>query len=82
MGVKEIATPSGGDWGSMYVNENFKKFLSDVLGDKIYLMLQKSQELVNIMNTFESAKLVAGSPAESEHTSMDSLRLFLSTALS
>ena len=54
LGIKEIVPPSGGDWGSSYVNENFVKFLEDVFGSVVnFAELKKIPEWLSIIDDFE-----------------------------
>ena len=72
-GLREIAPPSGGDWGSTYVNENFEKFLRDVFGSIVdFNEIKATSEWLTILDNFEDMKLNCTlSDLESGHKSLN-----------
>ena len=55
--LKEIAPPSGGPFGSTYVDLEFEKFLKDLVGDNAFGRFKPSGEWVALMRTWEGVKL-------------------------
>jgi hypothetical protein len=47
--LQELARPEGGDWGSMYVDEEFGAFLSDLLGTGRFADLKKTPSYLELM---------------------------------
>lgn len=52
--IGELVPPSGGDWGSTYVNENFMKFLEEIFGPAVdFAELKSTPEWLTLVDSFE-----------------------------
>jgi hypothetical protein len=54
--LKEISPPSGGPFGSTYVDLEFEKFLKDLVGADAFGRFKPSREWVALMRTWEGVK--------------------------
>ena len=55
--LEEIAPPSGGPFGSTYVDLEFEKFLKDLVGEDAFGRFKPSGEWVALMRTWEGVKM-------------------------
>ncbi|CAN0387449.1 unnamed protein product, partial [Hapterophycus canaliculatus] len=55
LNLAEAKAPSGGMWGSTYVDKAFKRWLKDFLGDW-FETIRKTETLVSITLTWERKK--------------------------
>ncbi|EGG19164.1 hypothetical protein DFA_02412 [Cavenderia fasciculata] len=54
--IEVIVRPFGGNYGSTYCNQNFKKFMLELLGDEVTQDMIDSSDFMTLMDKFESAK--------------------------
>ena len=53
-GIRELIAPSGGDWGSTFINKSFIGFLHELFGAHVkWDELVSSPEWINILNSIE-----------------------------
>ncbi len=55
--LDELAPPSGGPFGSTYVDAEFETFLKDFVGAEAFGRLKPSGEWVQLMRSWETLKL-------------------------
>ena len=77
--LKEIAPPSGGPFGSTYVDLEFEKFLQELIGDEAFARFKPSGEWVSMMRTWEGVKL--GFDFKEEEDALGSSLINISPAL-
>ncbi|EGG13687.1 hypothetical protein DFA_11448 [Cavenderia fasciculata] len=58
---EDIVAPFGGPWGSINVNDNFKKFLVELLGKEVEEHME-GPDFVSLMDTFEVLKRSISNP--------------------
>jgi hypothetical protein len=56
LSVDEIAPPSGGPWGSTYVDEKFIEFVEGLIGKAKMAEFKKSSYFLELMDSWESVK--------------------------
>ena len=58
--VKEIFHPSGGKWGSCYIDDQYIKLLADIFGKKFLdeFKQESPNGYVEIINDFQAAKAI------------------------
>lgn len=54
--LEELAAPSGGDWGSTYVDAAFEQFLSQFVGAPHFAVLKRSLAMLSIMDRWDVQK--------------------------
>ena len=55
--LDELCAPSGGPWGSTYVDAEFEQFIKDLIGPQAFAQLKPSSQWVELMRTWEGVKL-------------------------
>ena len=55
--LEELAAPSGGPFGSTFVDSAFEEILKDLVGEAAFLQFKPSPEWIQLMRTWESTKL-------------------------
>mmetsp|Transcript_13369 Transcript_13369/g.31322 ORF Transcript_13369/g.31322 Transcript_13369/m.31322 type:complete len:586 (-) Transcript_13369:405-2162(-) len=55
--IEELAVPSGGPWGSTFVDAQFEKFVQDLIGADTFRRFKPSAGWVELMETWENVKL-------------------------
>ena len=55
--LEELCAPSGGPWGSTYVDAEFEGFIEDLIGAQAFARLKPSSQWVELMRTWEGVKL-------------------------
>ena len=53
----QVAPPSGGAWGSTYVDAEFGKFIAELMGVTAFAELKKSPDWIELLKTWEDVKL-------------------------
>lgn len=56
----EIHTPSGGKWGSSYIDAQFEEFLEELFGKEHVMMLKNSSDWYEVMDNFEVLRVRGG----------------------
>jgi hypothetical protein len=56
LSVDEIAPPSGGPWGSTYVDRKFTNFVEDLIGTEKMIQFKQSSFFVELMDSWENVK--------------------------
>ena len=59
--VEEAAIPSGGPWGSTFVDAQFEKFVSDLFGAETFDRFKPSAAWIDLMQNWEGVKLSCNS---------------------
>jgi len=81
--LSEVCQPSGGPWGSTFVDEGFEQFLQKLVGPESWERFKPSSEWVDVMEAWEKTKHQfdpsekSDVPANSERITMTPLALFL-----
>ena len=57
MQLEELAAPSGGPFGSTFVDREFEKLMQDLVGDEAFARFKPSAEWVQLMRAWEGLKL-------------------------
>jgi hypothetical protein len=55
--LEEICPPSGGPWGSTYVDAEFEAFVEKLVGTAVFKDFKPSSGWVDLMKNWEAAKL-------------------------
>eukprot|EP00960_Hanusia_phi_P077200 768663-Hanusia_phi.AAC.5 len=56
LSLDEILAPSGGPWGSTYVDKEFEAFISELLGEEAYHRSRESVVWIELLRTWEAVK--------------------------
>lgn len=56
-GIVELHSPSGGTWGSSYINKQFEEMLELLFGKALIDKARSTSDWYTIMDTFENAKI-------------------------
>ncbi|CAM9166653.1 unnamed protein product, partial [Scytosiphon promiscuus] len=60
LSLREILAPTGGPWGSSCVDDDFKKFFSQFVGDETFANLRHTSVFYNLLNSWEEGKTSFG----------------------
>ena len=56
LSLDELAAPSGGPWGSTYVDREFEKFILELLGEQAFNCSKESVVWIEVLRTWEAVK--------------------------
>ena len=59
----EIAAPSGGPWGSTYVDKQFENFVEALIGRQNYATYKASPYWIDMLEAWEKVKVRAAHPS-------------------
>lgn len=62
--LQAITTPNSGAWGREYVNEEFRKFLRELLGPELYQQTEQPYESYTIFTDFDRVKKLFEPPKD------------------
>jgi hypothetical protein len=74
LAVDEIAPPSGGPWGSTYVDKQFEEFICSLIGSNKMEIFKKTTFFVELMDNWESVKL-AFDPVDGDNSRPKTMNL-------
>ena len=59
----EVAAPSGGPWGSTYVDAEFEKFVAALIGQQNFAKYKASPYWIDMLEAWEKVKVRAAHPS-------------------